>query len=218
MAALYMVLGFLALLLLLAWMPVGVRAGYCGDLRVQVRVGPLHFTVYPSEKAGKSRKKSQRNGGKDHTAADAEQKKPFRLPNRRQLAYTADTLLPVLWGVLGRMGRRLRIPFLRLHVTFGGEDPADTAALYGKAQAAAGTVLPALEELICIGETDVRMKTDYQADCTEVCVDTAIEIRLGALAVAGCAALRGVTAWLRGYRALAEEKQSEPSADAAGAA
>ena len=143
-----------------------------------------------------------------------------RRPNRRQILYALDTLPPILGRALGRFGRGLRVPELRLHVVFGGEDPADTALLYGKAQAAAGVALPALERLVAVGETDVALAADYQAERTEFSVDITVQIRLGALAVLGGGVLKDMAAWLRGYRALAdraEDKEAVP-ADAAGAA
>ena len=214
MTALCIVLGILVLLLLLAWAPVGVRAAYHGDLRVQVKAGPLRFSVYPPPKEKPSKKAEKKASA---PTGDAK-KRSLRRPSRRQLLSAQDTLPPSLGRALGRVGRRLRVPVLRLRVVFGGEDPADVALLYGRAQAAAGAALPVLEQLVRFGETDVRLETDYQAERTEISGEAAVEIRLGALLGMGCAALRDVLAWLRGYRALAGEKKVKPSADAASAA
>ena len=218
MTALYIALGIAVVLLLLAWTPVGVRLAFQGALSLQVRIGPLRITVVPSKekKPAKGKKKKQAEA----KSAKAEAGKKPRRPNRRQILYALDTLPPILKRALGGFGRGLRVPELRVHVVFGGEDPADTALLYGKTQAAVGMALPALEQLVAVGETDVALATDYQAERTEFSVDITVQIRLGALAVLGGGVLKDMAAWLRGYRALADRAEDTKTgpADAAGAA
>ena len=109
-----------------------------------------------------------------------------------------------------RLGRWIQIPVLRLRVVFAGEDPADVAVLYGKAQAAAAAALPLLERCVRIGETDVRLTADYAAEETAASGELRVRIRLGALLVLGVSALGSVVSWLRGYRAL--EKQETDGA------
>ena len=147
------------------------------------------------------------------------EKKPFSSPNRRQIRYSVDTLVPALWRALVRFGRRIRVPLLRLHVVFGGEDPADVAVLYGKFQAVAAALLPLLEGVVRFGETDVQLATDYRAERTVLTGEINIQIRLWALAALGCSLLKSVVTWLRGYRALkAESEQTERKAAGAASA
>lgn len=214
MTALWVLLGLVALLLMLAWMPVGAAVTYDSAFRVRVQVGFLRFTVYPAPKEGKKEKK----GKKKQSEAKME-KKPFSSPNRRQIRYSVDTLVPALWRALVRFGRRIRVPLLRLHVVFGGEDPADVAALYGKSQAVAAALLPLLEGVVRFGETDVQLATDYRAERTVLTGEINIQIRLWALAALGCSLLKSVVTWLRGYRALkAESEQTERKAAGAASA
>ena len=214
MTALWVLLGLVALLLVLAWMPVGAAVTYDDAFRVRVQVGFLRFTVYPAPKEGKKEKK----GKKKQSEAKME-KKPFSSPNRRQIRYSVDTLVPALWRALVRFGRRIRVPLLRLHVVFGGEDPADVAALYGKSQAVAAALLPLLEGVVRFGETDVQLATDYRAERTVLTGEINIQIRLWALAALGCSLLKSVVTWLRGYRALkAESEQTERKAAGAASA
>ena len=214
MTALWVLLGLVALLLMLAWMPVGAAVTYDSAFRARVQVGFLRFTVYPAPKEGKKEKK----GKKKQSEAKME-KKPFSSPNRRQIRYSVDTLVPALWRALVRFGRRIRVPLLRLHVVFGGEDPADVAVLYGKSQAVAAALLPLLEGVVRFGETDVQLATDYRAERTVLTGEINIQIRLWALAALGCSLLKSVVTWLRGYRALkAESEQTERKAGASSAA
>ena len=208
-------IALLILVLLVLLLPMGAEVSYRGSLRVRLRIGLLRLSVYPpadGKTAGGSRKKSERR-------PTQEKKTSRRLPNRRQIAYTLDTLLPALFQSLSRLGRRLSVPVLRLHIAFGGEDPADTALLYGKAQAASAALVPALERLVRVRETDLRFSADYDAPQTVAAGEIAIEARLGALLALGGAMLKHLAAWLRGYRALAaEEEKTRASADAASAA
>ena len=214
MTALWILLGLIALLLMLALMPVGAAVAYDGAFRVRVQVGFLRFTVYPAPEKGKKEKK----GKKKQSEAKME-KKPFSSPNRRQIRYSVDTLVPALWRALVRFGRRIRVPLLRLHVVFGGEDPADVAVLYGKSQAVAAALLPLLEGVVRFGETDVQLATDYRAERTVLTGEINIQIRLWALAALGCSLLKSVVTWLRGYRALkAESEQTERKAAGASSA
>ncbi len=212
MTALWIALGILALLLLLAWMPVGVEAAYAGSLQVRVRAGFLRFSVYPAEKAAKAAEKQRTAKGKSSSGAEAKKR---RLPNRRQLAYAADTLLPDLFRALGRLGRRVRIPVLRVRGVFAGEDPADTAILCGKVQAAAAVLLPALERLVRVDQADVSFSADYQAEQTDISGEIRLRVCLGDLLLLGCAVLRSAVSWLREYRALAEEEKPAGAASAA---
>ena len=214
MTALWVLLGLVALLLMLAWMPVGAAVTYDSAFRVRVQVGFLRFTVYPAPKEGKKEKK----GKKKQSEAKME-KKADSSPTRPQIRYTVDTLVPALWRALVRFGRRIRVPLLRLHVVFGGEDPADVAVLYGKSQAVAAALLPLLEGVVRFGETDVQLATDYRAERTVLTGEINIQIRLWALAALGCSLLKSVVTWLRGYRALkAESEQTERKAAGASSA
>lgn len=217
MTALYIVLGLVALLLVLGWMPLEADAVFDGGLQVQIKVGFLRFRVYPPRKKEKTAKKAKTAESQKGSKAKKKEKQPFRFPNRRQAAYTLDTLVPALWRALVRFGRRIRIPVLRLHVVFGGEDPAETAVLYGRVQAAAAAGVPLLEALVRIGETDVKFLTDYTAERTVVSGRIRVHIRLWVLVALGCSMLKSVAVWLSGYRAR-EEKKGKMQRNAAGAA
>ena len=60
MTALWILLGLIALLLMLALMPVGAAVAYDGAFRVRVQVGFLRFTVYPATEKGKKEKKGKK--------------------------------------------------------------------------------------------------------------------------------------------------------------
>lgn len=205
MTALLIVLGLIALLLLILWTPVGIHAVYDQGVRLRIQAGILYLSVYPPKKAGK---KEEVPGPPKKQVAPAEDKQTpgAKLPNRQQIAYTLETLVPALFRSMGRLGRRIQIPVLRLRAVFAGEDPAEVALLYGKAQAATASLLPLLEKMIRLKVTEIQFSTDYQAQHTTFFGEIRIKVRLGSLVALGCSMLLCLLSWLRGYRQLQSEK------------
>ena len=217
MTALWIVLDIFCLVLLLLLVPVGAEVSYRGALRLSLRLGPLRFGIYPS-RGGTSHKAEKNAGRRETNGSGAGGKKSLSPPNRRQIFYMLDTLPPLLCRLLRRVGRRLRLPVLRLHVVFAGEDPADTALLYGRAQAVASALLPLLEQAVSVGKTDIQFSADYGAPHILGDGELQVRIRLGALLALGCGALREAFVWLRGYQALAQPEIQERATDAVSAA
>ena len=206
-------------LLLLGLTPIGVHAAFDGALSVRLRAGPLRVTVYPprakKERARPKRERKKKSGGKRKAAEKKErgtaegaaekpgepgEKKPFPQPNREQLAYSLRVLPPLVKRALGRTRRRILIAPLRVLAVFGGEDPADAAELYGKAQAAVSAVYPALKRLVRIRDDAVNLYTDYDSETIFFRGEIGIRIRLGDVALIAVSAAAGLLRWLIGYR------------------
>ena len=205
----------LLLLGLLAWTPIGVQVVFDGELRIRAQFGILHVAVYPPRNTGKTKKtKRAVPAGTKSEEGGGSAKKPFRFPNRRQLTYTAEVLVPALGRVLHQIGLQLQVRQLRLHILFGGEDPADVALAYGRAQAAVSVLLPQVERLVRVKERQFLLSTDYGAERTVWSGILDIRLRLGPLLILTFSILKSLIVWLRGYRALSQEQEnsnSEPS-------
>ena len=127
-----------ALLCVLLFTPIHVRASYDqGEVSARVRFGPVALPLYAREASEPKARKPKKEKPPEGTAAEGakNQKKGMKV-NREQLLYTLEKLPPVLGRALRRTGRRIRIRPLKLHVLVAGSDPADTAALYGRLEAA----------------------------------------------------------------------------------
>ncbi len=202
----WIILGvILALLAAVLLTPAAVRLSYeQGELAVRVSWGPVHRTLLPAPEGAKPKrtKKDLKTEKKNKTAANTAEKGRRKL-TREQLLYSLETLPPILGRALRRTGRRIRIRPLKLHLLVAGADPADTAVLYGRVQAAQAALLPALHRLVRIREQDIQLFLDFQMEELDCIADVGVSIRLGdALAVAlrsGGELLR----WLIGFRQLA---------------
>ena len=196
------VFGLLALtLVVLLLLPVCLRLTYDrGDLAVWVRYGKIRIPLYPKENgtaAGEEKPAEKKKRAK--TAKDA--KKP--MPNREQIFYSIEALPPILGRALRRVGQRIRIEPLQMHLLVAGADPADTAVLYGKLEAALYAGLPALERLVKIRERDVRLFLDFQQEQMDCIADVGVRIRPWDVLVIAVCAGGSLLKWLIRFRKLA---------------
>ena len=133
---------------------------------------------------------------------DAEEKKKFSI-NADQIRYSLETLPHILSRALRRTGRSIRLEPLKIHLLVAGPDPAGTAELYGKLEAALGAGLPALHRLVRIEDQDIRLFLDFQAEEMDCIADVGIALRPGGLAGIGLQAGGSLLKWLIGFKKLA---------------
>ena len=191
----------LVLALLLA-MPVGVLADFRDQVTVRIQVGFLRFTVYPEKKKGKPKGEKKQKKPEKASKAKEESREEKPGPTPRQILYSIEKLLPVVFRALGRVGRRLRIDPLEVHAVFAGEDPADVAILYGRCQALTAALLPLVEETVTVRHRDIRLETDFQGERTAISGRVGARLRVwDGLVLLGTLAAGGIS-WLRGYRRL----------------
>lgn len=233
------ILGILGVLLLLLAVilltPAGVRFRYDrGDLSLLVRFGPLKLQIFPrKEKKPPQRKPEEtkeepekKQAGKE-SADDPEkkqteksapekpkpkkkaEKKPRAKINREQILYSLETLPPILGRALKRTGRRLRLTPLKVHLLVAGPDPADTALLYGRLEAALGAALPALHRLVRIKDQDVRLFLDFQREQMDLIADVGLSLRPWDLVSVGLRAGGSLLKWYLRFRKLASPPPAE---------
>lgn len=195
----------LVLAVLLA-LPVGVVVRRRECFTVDVTVGPFSFAVYPAKEKKKKEKPS-----KEKKKPEKEQpEKPG--PNAAQIRYSLEVLPGVIAKALSRTRRRIVVSPLKLHAVFGGEDPADTALLYGKCQALASGFLPVLGELVKLRHTEIRLSVDFDAEETRWSGEAGIRLRVWDGLAIGLGALGGLLGWYNGYKKLgaapAEKKKT----------
>lgn len=231
------ILGILGVLLLLLAVilltPAGVRFRYDrGDLSLLVRFGPLKFQLFPRKEKKPSRrkpkeKKPEKKQAEKKAAADPEkkpaeksapekpkpkkkaEKKPRAKINREQILYSLETLPPILGRALKRTGRRLRLTPLKVHLLVAGPDPADTALLYGRLEAALGAALPALHRLVRIKDQDVRLFLDFQREQMDLIADVGLSLRPWDLVSVGLRAGGSLLKWYLRFRKLASPPPAE---------
>ena len=221
----------LALALLLAALltvPVKLRFSYeDGAPQLWVRYGPVRRQIFPApEKEEKSSSKKEKTKKKKKPSKKKEKKeKPAKKKagiNREQILYTLEKLPPILGRALGGTRRRVRIKPLKVHLLVAGYDPADTAVLYGKLEAALSAFLPVLRRAVRIRDEDIRLFLDFSQEQMDCIAELGTTLRPWDLLAVGGRAGISLLRWFQGFRRLASpapaKEPEAPSKDAGEAA
>ena len=201
----------LLLLAVLLALPVSLHAQWREELTLRLGIGPFSFSLFPLEKerAGKAEKQPDTEKGQEKPKKGRGGRRAKIRP--AQIRYSLQTLPPLLKRTLGRARRKLVVDLARLRVTFGGEDPADTALAYGRAQALFHAWRPFFHQIFAIRREDVQLSLDFQQERTAGEGELRLHIRLGALLWTGLRALGGLLRWYSGFKAAgAGEGQEKP--------
>ena len=204
MKALFVLAVLVLILLLLGQVRVGGRAEISAEgFFLWIRLGRVKLKILPAgrkeEKIGKPKKPKKEKEPKK----PKKEKPPTPLPEKigGALEY-AQALLPVALEAAKGMWRGLRVDVLELELTAGGSDPADTAMLYGQANAALGALWHPLTKAFHVKDGTARVKLDFDAPGTTVYGRAALSIKIGTGVWIGLRA-----GWKALFRALAARKR-----------
>lgn len=159
--ALLLVVLLLGMLLLTLRTRLEVR-GKNGELRIRIGVGPLRIPIYPLPARAKRPDKP------------AKPPKPRRKPKKPkeppvfhwERVGWSDTL-ELIMDVLSAIGDRLYLETLLLNLVLASKDAARTGMLYGGATAAAGMLVPFLEEHFNVEDLQMRLRADFDSHETQ---------------------------------------------------
>ena len=183
----------LAVLVILAWIPLGASARYDeGGFLALLILGPVRIRLYPGKKKKEKTPKKQ----KQQKPAPEEPKKAQ--PKEKKKGGPISDFMPfvrILWDFLKDFKRKLRVSVLELDLVLGGGDPCDLAENYGKTCAAMGNLWPRLEEFLVIRRRNVKIQCDFEASQTLVTARLDLTLTLGRLLALACR---------YGFRALKE--------------
>lgn len=210
-------LGLLALLclflLVLLFLPVSLRVSYeAGEFRVWLRYASWTIPLFPVEKKEKPPKKEKKKLSKQKPKPEKpkkEKKKPKK-PNWQQITYSLDVLPKVFLRAVRRIGRRIRITPLKVHLLIATSDPADTAVLYGKLYGGLDAFLPLLHRAVRIEEQDIQLFPDFTQEKMDCIVDIGIQIRPFDALVVALRMVGGCVKWFIGYRKRADKIPPAP--------
>ena len=190
MTALYITAGILLLLAALLLVRVQVGVSYIGDLRVELRLGPLRLDLTP-EPAEPAAPEAEAPSGAAH-------KKKRKKKKEKGKAFSAREALPIALDTVGKLLRRTRrwlyCGRFVLKVNVACEDPAQTAALYGliSGQAAVLTrAVLALRHSKRRGDVYCEVTPDFLSESFDFMIDAAVGLRVWQGAALGITALRG---------------------------
>ena len=174
---------FLAILIGLGCVPLGVRLRYDEDGPLAaVLLGRLPIVLYPLpgwlKKLTSREKKTGENKPKEEKP---KKEKPQKAAENPQGGSWKKFLPLVQLGLhfLGDFRRKLRVNRLVLRLTLAGDDPCDLAVNYGRAWAAVGNLLAAMQRAFVIQKRDVEVQCDFLGEETKVVFAMDLTITLG---------------------------------------
>ena len=174
---------FLAILIGLGCVPLGVRLRYDEDGPLAaVLLGRLPIVLYPVPGwLKKLTSREKKDGEKKPKKEKPKKEKPQKAAENPQGGSWKKFLPLVQLGLhfLGDFRRKLRVNRLVLRLTLAGDDPCDLAVNYGRAWAAVGNLLAALERAFVIQKRDVEVQCDFLGEETKVVFAMDLTITLG---------------------------------------
>lgn len=171
MTALYIILGVLTALIVLLFFPFTLSlVSKDGAQSAVLWIGFVPVRVFPSRKKKNKIKGQKKKGGKKEEKAGGKKKR------ERSVLHTVKLALTVAKKLFRLFDRNVRIKIIRCRVILGGEDPADTAILYGGLCAAVSSLNAYLYRLPqdstfnagLLKTSRIRIGTDFTADKTEI--------------------------------------------------
>lgn len=198
----------LAILFLLAILPLGVSVLYDEDgPRVRIVAGPLRIQVFPLKKKPKKDKPRKENPQKKITKKEKttgntpmERKAEKPAPKAKKGGSWTDflPLVRVVLDLLNDLRRKLRVNYLRLHLTMAEDDPCDLAINYGRMNASLAGLLTQLERFLVIKKRDVHVDCDFAASQTVILARLDLTITLGRiLSIAVVYGIRALITFLK---------------------
>ncbi|MEY8404025.1 DUF2953 domain-containing protein [Oscillospiraceae bacterium 44-34] len=181
MRALYILAAVILVLFLVGQVRVGGRAEFnAGGFFLWIKLGRFHIKLLPAKPREKKPEKPQKPRKKKEPRKPKKEKEPATLPEKvgGALEY-AQTLLPVVLEAARGMWRGLRVDVLELELTAGGSDPADTAMLYGQANAVLGALWYPLTKAFHVKDGTARVKLDFDVPGMTVYGTAALSIKIG---------------------------------------
>ena len=170
----------LGILILIGFIPVGVRVKYNSDgPLVRLIVGPVKYTLVPGKKKEKKPKKEKKAKKKDELQT---QPPPAPKEKKKQTGGKLTDFIPLVKVALDFLGdfiKRLKFNRLEVKLILAGDDPCDLAMNYGRAWTALGNLLPLMDNGLNIKKRNLEIECDFTADETLVIAGADVTITVG---------------------------------------
>ena len=176
---------FLAILIGLGCVPLGVRLRYDEDGPLAaVLLGRLPIVLYPLPGWLKKLTSREKKDGEKKPKKEKPKKEepPKDTVGEGPQGGSWKKFLPLVrlgLHFLGDFRRKLRVNRLVLRLTLAGDDPCDLAVNYGRAWAAVGNLLAAMQRAFVIQKRDVEVQCDFLGEETKVVFAMDLTITLG---------------------------------------
>ncbi len=185
MTALYIILGIIAFILLLLFLPLRIKTEYDNEIRLKIGYAFLNFTIMPQKpkKPGKPKKKKKTDEKEQkQEEKPAKKKNPImQLKDKHGLDGLIELMkqiVHIVTDMLGRLARHLKISDLVINAVIAGEDSADTAIKYGYACSVIYPAVSLLENKAVLKKHSEDISAGFLAEKTVIEFRFTAKIRL----------------------------------------
>lgn len=185
MTGLYVLAALVLVLFLIGQVRVGGQVEYSREgLTAWVRAGAFLIQVFPwnrpkKEKKAKKEKPKKKEKKKKEPAHEEKPPAPSLVQKAGGALEYAQALLPIALQAAGQFQRKLQVDTLDLTLTVGGDDPADIALLYGRANAVLGSLWDPLVRTFHVKKGRARAEVDFQAAGTTLYAKASLSLKIG---------------------------------------
>lgn len=166
--------GVILFLLLLGAVRLGGRVEYSADgVRVWIRFGQFHFSVFPAKK----KKSSEKKPAKEAPQKTVQQEKKSSGGSLE----TVKRFLPLICEAAGELKQKIRIDLFHLDFLVATGNAADTAIKYGYANMLLGMFLPLIEQNFQLKDPQIRTALDFASQTSKVYIKAEFSARLSQL-------------------------------------
>jgi len=194
MIALYILLGLVAVLFLLSLLRIGAWVEYSQQgITARVRVGPVRVQVFPPKKKAPKPPKEKKT-----KKPKKPKREPENPPPKGGVVDLVFELLPVVLETVGKFGRKLQVDELEILLRVASADPADTAMLYGQANAVLGSLWRPLTQAFHVVDGHARVEAEFQSERMTLYLRAALSLTIGqAVSIGAVFAGKALSAFLR---------------------
>ena len=179
------ILGIIALIItIIMLVPIGADIAYeGGELRVSAKTAGVLFQIFPKNPEDESKPHKEKKPKKEKKPEKTEngENKPDKKIN---LDFTFDEIMTLLKKVLngfGILGKKFRVDRFLLDYTAAGDDPYQTAVVFGNVNAALNILAPICAQRFDVNDLYVRTDVDFTSEKTVLDFGIALTIRIGAI-------------------------------------
>lgn len=190
---------FVACLLLVLFMPCGVRARYSEtEISAKLMIGPFPINLIPKNKEKPKKEKKTHQTFESHAKVKPKGKLVDFLP-----------ILKLVFAFLSDFRRKLTINNLQFKLILGGSDPYLLSINYGRYWAVLGNVMPHLESWFTIKKRNLEIECDYLALDTKV--DASIDLSVSVIDLLHMVLRHGFRILIKYYRISKQTKDGAVS-------
>ena len=192
----WIIVGLVLLILaVVLFVPIGADVGYVGgEFRLAARMDGFAYQLLPKKPEDPNKPPKEKKPKKEKPPKEPKPEKEGKDKPKRKLNFTKEEILELVKKALKGL-RKFGKPTVRhfmLHYTAAGEDPYNTAMLFGYVNAALSTLAPLCARTFHVkGDVDVRTDVDFTTDKMRLDTELSITIRLIQVVRAGLAVAFG---------------------------